>query len=183
MNFICNKNKLYQAIKEAFTNGSIYGLDERINEMLENNDMIKKLIKKLSSYVEFVIKTETSVISANQKKDIKRGNVYWIEFEGNPGTEFSGRHPGIILQYNKQAEQVYVVPVNSEKKQYNDKPWCVRIPAIEKFEEMKRWVNVLNAKFLSIKRIDFKSTIGKITDTVLYQIDKAISKYQYQPQI
>lgn len=124
----------------------------------------------------------------------KRGNVVWIDFGFNIGNEFGGMHPAIILK--RFDKELFVVPVSSKKpKEYKlidrelkDKKIteeeCKRkkeqinsilqIDHIYKFKEMIRWIDITRMRKVSILRINYSGTIGKINGEYLKIISKKI---------
>lgn len=124
----------------------------------------------------------------------KRGNVVWVDFGFNIGNEFRGMHPAIILKnFNNE---LFVLPVSSKKpKEYmkieqeykNGKitfeecekkkskiTEVVQIDSIYRFKDMIRWANITRMKKVSILRLNFNGTIGKIDGRYLSIINEKI---------
>ena len=127
---------------------------------------------------------------------LKRGNVVWIDFGFNIGNEFGGIHPAIILKnFDKD---LFVLPVSSKKpieyaiieKDFEDgkisKEECnrrkeriteiVQLDKIVGFKEMTRWANITRMRKVSILRLNFSGTIGRIDGKYLSIISEKISE-------
>ena len=125
---------------------------------------------------------------------LKRGNVVWIDFGFNIGNEFGGLHPAIILK-NFDSE-LFVLPISSKKpkeyikleQDYNDGritfeeceekkskiTEVIQIDNIYRFKNMTRWANITRMKKVSILRLNFNGTIGKIDGKYLNTINEKI---------
>lgn len=127
---------------------------------------------------------------------LKRGNVVWIDFGFNIRNEFGGIHPAIILKnFDKD---LFVLPVSSKKpieyaiieKDFEDgkisKEECnrrkeriteiVQLDKIVGFKEMTRWANITRMRKVSILRLNFSGTIGRIDGKYLSIISEKISE-------
>ena len=127
---------------------------------------------------------------------LKRGNVVWIDFGFNIGNEFGGIHPAIILKnFDKD---LFVLPVSSKKpieyaiieKDFEDgkisEEECnrrkekiteiVQLDKIVGFKEMTRWANITRMRKVSILRLNFSGTIGRIDGKYLSIISEKISE-------
>lgn len=124
----------------------------------------------------------------------KRGNVVWIDFGFNIGHEFGGMHPAIILK-NFNSE-LFVLPVSSKRpkeymkieqeykngkitfEEYEKKKSkiteVVQIDSIYRFKDMIRWANITRMKKVSILRLNFNGTIGKVDGRYLSMINEKI---------
>ena len=125
---------------------------------------------------------------------LKRGNVVWINFGFNVGNEFGGMHPAIILKnFDKE---LFVLPISSKKpkvyqiieQEYNNKKITleecekrkkqiteiVQIDSIYRFKDMIRWTNITRMKKVSILRLNFSGTIGKVDGKYLNMINEKI---------
>lgn len=124
----------------------------------------------------------------------KRGNVVWIDFGFNIGNEFGGMHPAIILK--NFGNELIVLPISSKKpKEYkiieqeynegksthqelenkkNSITEIVQIDKIYRFKDMIRWVNITRIRKVSILRLNFKGTIGKVDGKYLSIINGKI---------
>ena len=125
---------------------------------------------------------------------LKRGNVVWIDFGFNIGNEFGGMHPAIILK-NFDSE-LFVLPISSKKpkeyikleQDYNDEKIkfeeceekkskiteVIQIDNIYRFKNMTRWANITRMKKVSILRLNFDGTIGKVDGKYLNIINEKI---------
>lgn len=127
---------------------------------------------------------------------LKRGNVVWIDFGFNIGNEFGGMHPAIILKsFDKE---LFVVPVSSKKpKEYSviEKEFengkiteeeckkrkervtaIVQLDNIYRFKEMTRWADITRMRKVSLLRLNFSGTIGKIDGKYIKTISEKIGK-------
>ena len=128
--------------------------------------------------------------------DIKRGNVIWIDFGFNIGNEFGGMHPAVILKnFDKD---LFVLPVSSKKpieyerierelenknitkeecnKRKNKITEIVQLDNIVGFKAMTRWANITRMRKVSILRLNFSGTIGRIDGKYMSIISKKISE-------
>jgi mRNA-degrading endonuclease toxin of MazEF toxin-antitoxin module len=139
--------------------------------------------KRTLNYLQWT-KTKTDIILNEKdfdlfddnKVQLKRGKVVWVDFGFNIDEEFGGRHPAIIMKLF--GNSMYCIPVDSghvpdDKK---DKDYIVEIPFIFDMPRMSRWCNVLRLKTISCQRIDFSSPIGRIKGDKLDEINKALDK-------
>lgn len=127
---------------------------------------------------------------------LKRGNVVWIDFGFNIGNEFGGMHPAVILKnFDKD---IFVLPVSSKKpieyekiekdfeegkisqeecKNRKDKiTEIVQLDNIIGFKEMIRWANITRIRKVSILRLNFSGTIGRVDGEYINKISSKISK-------
>lgn len=144
----------------------------------ENRDKDSEIVYTAYTFLKW-LRTKTEIVQ-NEKTFtipdpdvVKRGNVVWVEFGFNIGQEFGGRHPAII--YRVTGEQVFVFPLTTQQPK-KEKPQYVRIPIVYDFPKLKRWVNVLNLKCVSVNRIDFTSRVGRVKGESLDDISAAWKK-------
>lgn len=168
---------------------------ERLNKNLKNI-VNKNYILKNNNYVfinNYISKDDTMLITKNIL--FKRGNVVWIDFGFNIGNEFGGMHPAIILK-NFDTE-LFVLPVSSKKpkeyikieqdydngritmeeceKKKNRITEIVQLDSIYRFKDMTRWANITRIRKISILRLNFKGTIGKVNGEYMSTISNKIS--------
>lgn len=138
--------------------------------------------------------TKGAVLLLMKKILFKRGNVVWINFGFNIGNEFGGMHPAIILKnFNNE---LFVLSVSSkipkeyikiEQEYKNEKitfeeyekkkskiTEIIQIDSIYRFKNMIRRANITRMKKVSILRLNFNSTIGKIDGKYLSIINEKI---------
>lgn len=168
---------------------------ERLNSQLKNI-VNNYYVLKGNSYV-FSNKniSKENVLLLLRKIILKRGNVVWIDFGFNIGNEFGGMHPAIILK--NFDNDLLVLPISSKKPkeyknleqwyidekisliEYNKKkeqiPEIVQIDNIFRFKSILRWTNVTRIKKVSILRLNFNGTIGKIDGKYMNIISQKIA--------
>lgn len=165
------------------------------NTDIENEEDIKRTKNYLSallSHIDAVNKERNFVLTKEQWQILKRGNVVWVDFGFNIGTEFGGRHPAIILKQIKQINQIVVIPLDSpsdipdtESKRENSEFWVkISEDEIRGMINQIRWVNVYNVTQISVLRVDFLDNEGNIKYfpvdyEVLDRIDEKIKKFGY----
>ena len=167
---------------------------ERLNEQLKV--IVKRnYVLKDSGYIfnNINISKEDALLLA-KKLLFRRGNVVWIDFGFNIGNEFGGMHPAIILK-NFDSE-LFVLPISSKKpseyrkiedeytdgkitkeeceKRKNDVTEIVQIDSIYRFKDMKRWANITRMRKVSVLRLNFSGTIGKLDGKYLNQVNEKI---------
>lgn len=167
---------------------------ERLNKELKNI-VRNNYILKNNNYIfnnTGISKEDTMLLAKNVL--LKRGNVVWIDFGFNIGNEFGGMHPAIILK--NFDNELFVLPISSKKpkeykkleQDYNDKKITfeeyekkkkkiteiVQIDSIYRFKDMVRWANITRMRKISILRLNFNGTIGKIDGKYLNIINEKI---------
>ena len=167
---------------------------ERLNKQLKNIVKNNYALKK-NNYIfnnTNISKEDTMLLT--KKVLLKRGNVVWIDFGFNIGNEFGGMHPAIILK--NFDNEIFVLPISSKKpkeykkleQDYHNKKItleeCVKkkgqiteivqIDNIYRFKDMIRWANITRMKKVSILRLNFNGTIGKVDGKYLSTINEKI---------
>lgn len=193
-----DENYIYNnLIKYALKN---YKIDKYIYERL--NKALKAIVKNNyilnnNNYIfnNTDISKEDALLLA-KKVLLKRGNVVWIDFGFNVGNEFGGMHPAIILK--NFDNELFVLPISSKKpseykkieKEFNDRKITkkeyekhkndiieiVQIDKIYRFKDMTRWTNITRIRKVSILRLNFNGTIGKIDGKYLNIINEKIGQ-------
>lgn len=119
---------------------------------------------------------ESSKINFVKDFVFRAGNVVWIDFGFNVGTEFGGRHPAVILK--KAGENLIVIPLSSvdtNKDLDKLRPFELHIDNVYKFpKKIDRWLSVDRITSVSMKRVDFKSKFGNISTDNLNKIRNKI---------
>lgn len=145
-----------------------------------------KCLKKLKQFRK-MLKTD---------KDIKRGNVVWIDFGFNIGNEFGGMHPAIILK--NFDNELFVLPVSSKKpleyikieNEYKENKISleecenkkkniteiVQLDNIFGYKNILRWSNITRMKKVSVLRLNFSGSIGSIDGKYMNLISQKIGK-------
>lgn len=140
-----------------------------------------EVLKLSASYVTWLL-NKTNMVSdektfvVDPEKLPKRGEVYWIDFGFNVGSEFGGRHPAIVLR--SSGGMVIVLPLSTQKP-YPDQMKSgvyVEVDYVRNFKDCRRWVNVLNLTSFSLQRVDFSSNHGHVNGSVLDKINESIIK-------
>ena len=131
-----------------------------------------------------------------KKAVLKRGNVVWIDFGFNIGNEFGGMHPAVILKnFDKD---LFVLPVSSKKPieyeklekiladgkisekeceaRKNKITEIVQLNDISGFKKMMRWANITRIRKVSLLRLNFSGTIGRIDGEYMNEISKKLVK-------
>ena len=163
-----------------------------LKNVIDNNYVQKKNYRVFNNYnISY-----DDVMLITRKILLKRGNVVWVDFGFNIGNEFGGMHPAIILK--NLGEDLFVLPVSSKKpieyaiidKEFEDgtisAEECqqkkeniteiVQLDNIEGFKIMTRWANITRMKKVSILRLNFSGTIGRIEGKYITIISKKISQ-------
>ena len=167
---------------------------ERLNKQLKSivdNNYVSNNNKYIFNNLN-IAKADALLLA--KKVLLKRGNVVWIDFGFNIGNEFGGMHPAIILK--NFDNELFVLPISSKKpkeykkieeayndgkitqeeceKRKNDIIEIVQIDNIYRFKNMIRWTNITRMRKVSILRLNFNGTIGKIEGKYLSIINKKI---------
>ena len=167
---------------------------ERLNKQLKN--IVKNnYASKKNNYIfnnTNISKEDTMLLTKNVL--LKRGNVVWIDFGFNVGNEFGGMHPAIILK--NFDNELFVLPISSKRpkefkkleqdyfnkritleeceKKKEQITEIVQIDSIYRFKDMIRWANITRMKKVSILRLNFNGTIGKVDGKYLSKINEKI---------
>ena len=167
---------------------------ERLNKQLKNIVKNNYALKKNNYIFNNTNISKEDAMLLTKKVLLKRGNVVWIDFGFNIGNEFGGMHPAIILK--NFDNEIFVLPISSKKpkeykkleQDYHNKKItleeCVRkkgqiteivqIDNIYRFKDMIRWANITRMKKVSILRLNFNGTIGKVDGKYLSTINEKI---------
>ena len=169
---------------------------ERLNKQLKNIVKNSYTLKD-NNYIfnnSNISKEDTMLLT--KKVLLKRGNVVWIDFGFNIGNEFGGIHPAIILK--NFDNELFVLPISSKKpkeykkleQDYHNKKITleecerkkeqiteiVQIDNIYRFKDLTRWANITRMKKVSILRLNFNGTIGKVDGKYLSMVNEKIRK-------
>lgn len=173
----------------------------KLRELVQNtnqndiNDIkrTKNYLSALSSHIDTINKEREFSLNKEQDKILKRGNIVWVDFGFNIGSEFGGRHPAIILKRLRQINQILVIPLDSssenpitEQKRESSDYW-IKIQAEEIWgmqDDIVRWANVFNITQISNLRVDFFDLNGNykffsVDYEVLDRIDRKIEILGY----
>ena len=167
---------------------------ERLNKQLKNIVKNNYALKK-NNYIfnnTNISKEDTMLLT--KKVLLKRGNVVWIDFGFNIGNEFGGMHPAIILK--NFDNEIFALPISSKKpkeyrkleQDYHNRKITleecekkkgqiteiIQIDNIYRFKDMIRWTNITRMKKVSILRLNFNGTIGKVDGKYLSTINEKI---------
>ncbi len=166
--------------------------NKALKKVIDNNYILKKNYRIFNNpNISF---DDTVLIM--RKLLLKRGNVVWIDFGFNIGNEFGGMHPAVILKnFDKD---IFVLPVSSKKpieyekiekeleegkisqeecnKRKDKITEIVQLNNIIGFKEMIRWANITRIRKVSILRLNFSGTIGRIAGACKHKISSKISE-------
>lgn len=167
---------------------------ERLNKQLKNIVKNNYALKKKNYIFNNANISKEDTMLLTKKVLLKRGNVVWIDFGFNIGNEFGGMHPAIILK--NFDNEIFVLPISSKKpkeykkleQDYHNKKITleecekkkgqiteiVQIDNIYRFKDMIRWANITRMKKVSILRLNFSGTIGKVNGKYLSTINEKI---------
>ena len=177
-------NEVYSKLQDLIDNTDI-GNDDDVKRT-------KNYLSALSSHIDAINRERSFKLTDKQDQILKRGNVVWVDFGFNIGTEFGGRHPAIILKRIKQIDQIIVIPLDSssdildtELKRENSNFW-VKILGEEIWgmTNQIRWANVYNITQVSNIRVDFFDNEGNlkyfsVDYEVLDRIDEKVKQFGY----
>ena len=167
---------------------------ERLNKQLKNIVKNNYALKKNNYIFNNTNISKEDAMLLTKKVLLKRGNVVWIDFGFNIGNEFGGMHPAIILK--NFDNEIFVLPISSKKpkeykkleQDYHNKKITleecekkkgqiteiIQIDNIYRFKDMIRWANITRMKKVSILRLNFNGTIGKVDGKYLSTINEKI---------
>ena len=177
-----------------------YKIDEYTYERL--NDKLKHIIDNnyILKHHQYIFNNTNisfeNTMSIAKRILFKRGNVVWVDFGFNIGTEFGGMHPAIILK-NFESE-LLVVPISSkmpkeykkieqdlidnkikedEAKERKEKATAiVQLDKIYKLATMIRWADITRIRKVSMLRLNYSGTIGKVDGIYMNKISEKIGK-------
>jgi mRNA interferase MazF len=106
--------------------------------------------------------------------NVRRGDIYWVDF-GNPtGSEQGGRRPALIIQNdigNKSSTTTIIAAITST--QYNKKyPFLVEITKEESGLPKDSTVNLAQIRTISAARLI--NLIGRLSPNKMLEVDEAI---------
>ena len=175
-------------------------LNSKLQHLINNTDIenendvkrTKNYLSALSTHIDAINRERIFELTDKQDQILKRGNVVWVDFGFNIGTEFGGRHPAIILKRIKQIDKIVVIPLDSssdipdtELKRENSDFW-VKILGEEIWgmTNQIRWANVYNITQVSNIRVDFFDNEGNlkyfsVDYEVLDRIDEKVKQFGY----
>ena len=175
-------------------------VNSKLKDLIDNTDIgnendvkrTKNYLSALLSHIDAINRERIFELTDKQDQILKRGNVVWVDFGFNIGTEFGGRHPAIILKRIKQIDQIVVIPLDSssdipdtELKRENSDFW-VKILGEEIWgmTNQIRWANVYNITQVSNIRVDFFDNEGNlkyfsVNYEVLDRIDEKVKQFGY----
>jgi len=175
-------------------------VNSKLKDLIDNTDIgnendvkrTKNYLSALLSHIDAINRERIFELTNKQDQILKRGNVVWVDFGFNIGTEFGGRHPAIILKRIKQIDQIVVIPLDSssdipdtELKRENSDFW-VKILGEEIWgmTNQIRWANVYNITQVSNIRVDFFDNEGNlkyfsVDYEVLDRIDEKVKQFGY----
>ena len=167
---------------------------ERLNKQLKNIVKNNYALKKKNYIFNNANISKEDTMLLTKKVLLKRGNVVWIDFGFNIGNEFGGMHPAIILK--NFDNEIFVLPISSKKpkeyrkleQDYHNRKITlekcekkkgqiteiIQIDNIYRFKDMIRWTNITRMKKVSILRLNFNGTIGKVDGKYLSTINEKI---------
>ena len=167
---------------------------ERLNKQLKNIVKNNYALKKNNYIFNNTNISKEDAMLLTKKVLLKRGNLVWIDFGFNIGNEFGGMHPAIILK--NFDNEIFVLPISSKKpkeyrkleQDYHNRKITleecekkkgqiteiVQIDNIYRFKDMIRWANITRMKKVSILRMNFNGTIGKVDGKYLSTINEKI---------
>ena len=167
---------------------------ERLNKQLKNIVKNNYALKKNNYIFNNTNISKEDAMLLTKKVLLKRGNVVWIDFGFNIGNEFGGMHPAIILK--NFDNEIFVLPISSKKpkeyrkleQDYHNRKITlekcekkkgqiteiIQIDNIYRFKDMIRWTNITRMKKVSILRLNFNGTIGKVDGKYLSTINEKI---------
>ena len=163
-------------------NNAIEQLKVLLDSIDKNNENDCKRIKNYFEWVTLktsIIQSEKQFdISDEDRKLIRRGNVLWVNFGFNIGSEFGGHHPAIIIR--RMGNGVYVIPLDSGKvpDDKKDKKYYIDVPYVYGFSKVPRHCNIYKMLCIDPRRIDFNNINGSVNGKVLDKISDALKSHQ-----
>lgn len=176
-------------------------VNSKLQDLVNNTDdknekdikRTKNYLSALSGHIDTINKEREFSLNEDQDKILKRGNIVWVDFGFNIGSEFGGRHPAIILKRLRQINQILVIPLDSpsdnpitEQKRESSDYW-IKIQGEEIWgmqDNIVRWANVFNITQISNLRVDFFDLNGNykffsVDYGVLDRIDRKVEIFGY----
>ena len=150
------------------------------NTNKEDNEDVKRTINYLewNALKTGIVESENNFsLTDEQLSLIKRGNVLWVNFGFNIGSEFGGHHPAVIIR--KMGMGVYVIPLDSGKIPENkkDKDYLISIPYVYGLPKLPRHCNVYKMVCIDPRRFDFNGTYGNLHGKIMTKISNALKNH------
>lgn len=105
-------------------------------------------------------------------KIIRRGDIWWVDFGEQDGSEQSGTRPAVVVSNNKNnkySPTIQVLPITTANKSKLPIHVC-----IGKKEGLKKSSIILPEQERTRDRRFFKSRIGHCSKKLMFEIEKAI---------
>ena len=105
---------------------------------------------------------------------VLRGEIYWIDFGTPRGSEQGGRRPALIIQNNKgnsSSRTTIIAAITSKQKA--PYPFHVEISAQESGLSIDS--TILLEQLLTINQSRLDTRVGKLSDSKMLDVDKAIN--------
>lgn len=109
------------------------------------------------------------------KSEIQKGDIYYASLNPIIGSEQDGNRPVVVVQNNlanKHSPTLIIVPITTVLKK-------IELPthiAISRNEFLKKDSLILIEQIRVIDKLRLKSFLGKLTDSQIQQVDKALIK-------
>lgn len=138
-------------------------------------------IKKIYNNNEVYILDNTRIIAIDKKFRLaeilifQKKHIVWVDFGYNIGSEFTGKHPALIVR--NAGDNLIVIPLSSQPLD-ETKDYIVKVKKehVYRLKKIDRWANVHRMMPISVKRIDFSSPHGDIKKEAYDEIVKAIKQ-------
>lgn len=140
----------------------------------ESSKRTENYLEWCSLKTDIVDNEDNFSLTEEQSLLIKRGNVIWVNFGFNIGSEFGGHHPAVIIR--KMGKGVYVIPLDSGKvpESKKGKDYYISIPYMYGLPKIPRHCNVYKMVCIDPRRFDFNGTYGNVHGKIMNKISEAL---------
>lgn len=105
--------------------------------------------------------------------DIKRGEIYWVNWEEGKGSEQAGRRPALIIQ-NDIGNRVSPTTIIASLTTAPNKPYPFLVEFTKEESGLEKGGAVDLAAIMTIDKVRLNSKCGQLTSEKMPEIDEAI---------
>lgn len=110
----------------------------------------------------------------NRPAQVRRGQIWWVDFNPARGSEQQGMHPALVVQNdvgNEVAPTTIVIAMTTNIRRVF--PFTVMIPAAESGLPRDNLANA--AQMLTVDKTRLRDRAGQVSDSTLSEIDRALA--------
>ncbi len=105
--------------------------------------------------------------------EIRRGEIYWVNWDPGRGSEQTGKRPALIIQNdigNKHSPTTIVAACSTAQK----KPYPFIVPVTKKESGLPKDCSIDLATIMTIDKTRLGDKVGELTKQKMVEVDEAI---------